>query len=93
MPTYDYACKACDHRFEHFQSISDGTLRRCPTCGRRMLERLIGPGAGFIFKGSGFYATDYRSADYKKRAKDDAGPKPDSPPPSEKKPPLKPKKD
>ncbi len=66
MPTYDYLCDNCGHKFEKFQSISARVLRKCPACGRRQLKRLIGTGAGIIFKGSGFYQTDYRSESYKK---------------------------
>ncbi|HEX5009937.1 MAG TPA: FmdB family zinc ribbon protein [Planctomycetota bacterium] len=62
MPTYDYACAACGHRFEHFQSFSEPLLKRCPQCGKDRLERLIGSGAGILFKGSGFYQTDYKKA-------------------------------
>ncbi len=68
MPTYDYLCDACEHRFELFQYITDKTKRKCPVCGRRRLRRLIGPGAAIVFKGSGFYKTDYRSESYKKAA-------------------------
>ncbi|MBN2023486.1 MAG: zinc ribbon domain-containing protein [Pirellulales bacterium] len=68
MPTYDYVCDACEHAFEHFQSIKDEPLKKCPECGRRKLRRLIGPGAAVVFKGSGFYQTDYRSESYKKGA-------------------------
>ena len=68
MPTYDYACKACGHRFEEFQSISSDPLKKCPECRKNKPERLIGTGAGVIFKGSGFYETDYRSDSYKKAA-------------------------
>src|SRR3954447_16369945 len=71
MPTYDYRCKACGHEFEEFQSITAPTLKKCPKCGKPKLERLIGTGAGIIFKGSGFYETDYRSEGYKKAAKAD----------------------
>ena len=60
MPTYDYVCSACDHKFEHFQKMSDGLLRKCPECGKLKLKRLMGTGAGVIFKGSGFYETDYK---------------------------------
>ena len=60
MPTYDYQCEQCQHRFEAFQSITDDPLIQCPECGEISLQRLIGPGAGIIFKGSGFYCTDYK---------------------------------
>ena len=68
MPTYDYQCDACDHTFELFQSITAATERKCPECGKLKLRRLIGPGAAIVFKGSGFYETDYRSSSYKKGA-------------------------
>jgi putative FmdB family regulatory protein len=68
MPTYDYVCKSCDHRFEEFQSMSAKVLRTCPKCGKKSLERLIGIGAGVLFKGGGFYETDYRSESYTKSA-------------------------
>jgi putative FmdB family regulatory protein len=73
MPTYDYVCAACDHQFELFQSITAAAERKCPECGRRKLRRLIGPGAAIIFKGSGFYKTDYRSESYKKTAASETG--------------------
>ena len=60
MPTYDYICEGCEHTFEHFQSMSSRRLRKCPDCGEAKLERLIGGGSGLIFKGSGFYETDYK---------------------------------
>ncbi len=60
MPTYDYVCRACGAKFERFQKMSDGMLRKCPECGRLKLKRLMGAGAGIIFKGSGFYETDYK---------------------------------
>jgi putative FmdB family regulatory protein len=66
MPTYDYRCAACGHDLEVFQSIHDPVLRKCPKCKKAKLERLIGPGAGILFKGGGFYQTDYRSENYKK---------------------------
>ncbi len=66
MPTYDYMCESCEYEFEQFQSITAKPLRKCPKCGKRELKRLIGAGAGVIFKGSGFYQTDYRSEGYKK---------------------------
>lgn len=69
MPTYEYLCHACGHEFEEFQSITAKHLRKCPSCEKPKLQRLIGTGAGVIFKGSGFYETDYRSDDYKKAAK------------------------
>lgn len=69
MPTYEYVCDACEHEFEEFQSITAKPLRKCPECGKARLKRLIGTGAGIIFKGSGFYETDYRSESYKKGAK------------------------
>jgi len=68
MPTYEYACEACGDEFERFQSITARPLRKCPKCGKNKLQRLIGTGAGIIFKGSGFYETDYRSESYKKGA-------------------------
>ncbi len=64
MPTYEYACQKCGHRFEQMQSITAKALKKCPSCGKNTLQRLFGAGAGFIFKGSGFYATDYRSDNY-----------------------------
>ncbi len=71
MPTYDYQCEACDHAFEEYQSIKAKPIRKCPSCGERKLVRLIGTGGGVIFKGAGFYQTDYRSAEYKKSAEAD----------------------
>ena len=71
MPTYDYQCNACEHTFEKFQSITARPIRKCPKCGKRTVKRLIGTGAGIIFKGSGFYQTDYRSEAYKKAAAKD----------------------
>ena len=73
MPTYDYKCTACKHAFEQFQSMKDKPLKKCPKCGKNALERLIGTGAAVIFKGSGFYQTDYRSEAYKKAEKADSG--------------------
>ena len=66
MPTYDYQCESCEHAFELFQSMSAPVKRKCPECGRMTLKRLIGTGSGVLFKGSGFYETDYRSESYKK---------------------------
>ncbi|MEM1329629.1 MAG: FmdB family zinc ribbon protein [Planctomycetota bacterium] len=71
MPTYDYRCNACGHEFELFQSMSASAKRKCPECGKLALERLIGTGAAVLFKGSGFYETDYRSDSYKKAAEKD----------------------
>ncbi len=68
MPTYDYECDACGHTLEMFQRISESPKRKCPECGKLKLRRLIGPGAAIMFKGSGFYCTDYRSDSYKKAA-------------------------
>ena len=68
MPTYDYECRACGHEFEQFQSMSAGALRKCPACGKLRLRRLIGSGAGIIFKGSGFYETDYKRRSMPKTA-------------------------
>ena len=64
MPTYDYVCEACGHELEVFQSMSEKPKRKCPSCGAMKLARRIGSGAGVIFKGSGFYETDYRSDSY-----------------------------
>ena len=72
MPTYDYVCDACEHEFEEFQMMSAKPLKKCPECGKNKLRRLIGTGAGIIFKGSGFYETDYRSDGYKKDKKADS---------------------
>ena len=71
MPTYEYACAECGHEFEAFQSITAKPIRKCPECGKRKVERLISGGAGLLFKGSGFYITDYRSDGYKEAAKKD----------------------
>ena len=73
MPTYEYACQGCDHQFEQFQSIKDEPLVQCPKCKKKKLKRLVGSGAGLIFKGSGFYITDYRSEGYKTAAKKESG--------------------
>ena len=71
MPTYDYECDACEHEFELFQGINDPVKRKCPECGKLKLRRLFGTGAAIMFKGSGFYETDYRSDSYKKAAEAD----------------------
>jgi putative FmdB family regulatory protein len=72
MPTYEYECDACGHTFEEFQSMSDAALRKCPKCKKMKLQRLIGSGAGIIFKGSGFYETDYKRAAQPKPAAESA---------------------
>ncbi len=66
MPTYDYQCSACGHEFELFQQMSDAVKRKCPECKKLKLVRLVGTGGAVIFKGSGFYETDYRSKSYQK---------------------------
>src|SRR4029079_17458412 len=68
MPTYDYSCDACKHEFEVFEPITAEPQKKCPKCKKPKLRRLFGAGAGLIFKGSGFYQTDYRSDSYKKAA-------------------------
>lgn len=105
MPTYEYICRNCGHEFEVFQSMSDSPKRKCPECGKNALERKIGTGAAVLFKGSGFYQTDYRSESYKKSAeaekkpaetakadstpKPETSPKPDAPKKTEPKKPAK----
>jgi putative FmdB family regulatory protein len=74
MPTYDYECDACGHRYELFQSIKAAPIRKCPACKKLKARRLIGIGAGVIFKGSGFYCTDYRDKAYATSAKNDKPP-------------------
>ncbi len=74
MPTYDYECDACGHEMELFQGINDPVKKKCPECGKLKLKRLFGSGAAIVFKGSGFYQTDYRSEGYKKAAKADKKP-------------------
>ena len=74
MPTYDYACEGCGHRFEVFHSIVAAPIRKCPRCKKLKVKRMIGTGAGIIFRGSGFYQTDYRSDSYKKSAESDKAP-------------------
>ncbi len=68
MPTYDYECDACGHAFELFQLITEAQKKKCPACGKSKLRRLFGTGAAVVFKGSGFYQTDYRSESYKRGA-------------------------
>jgi putative FmdB family regulatory protein len=102
MPTYEYKCGNCDHLMEAFQSITASPKKKCPECGKLKLKRLMGIGSGVIFKGNGFYETDYRSDSYKKAAesekkstsetktdgkKDTKNAEPKSTPKTEKKPP------
>jgi putative FmdB family regulatory protein len=72
MPTYDYECDACGHRFEKFQPMTANPIKKCPECGKNKARRLIGTGGGILFKGSGFYQTDYRSSSYRESAKSDS---------------------
>ena len=81
MPTYEYECTRCKHHFEVFQSIKAEPLKRCPKC-KSKVKRLVGSGAGIIFKGSGFYQTDYRSEGYKKSQKADKNTSESAPKPS-----------
>lgn len=78
MPTYDYECDACGHTLEVFQGINDPVKKKCPECGKSKLKRLFGTGAAIVFKGSGFYQTDYRSDGYKKAAEADKKSKTDT---------------
>ena len=71
MPTYEYLCEGCGHRFDEFQSFKDDALKVCPKCHEEKLRRLFGTGAAILFKGSGFYETDYRSQSYQNAAKAD----------------------
>ena len=73
MPTYEYICENCEYEFEKFQSIKARPLRKCPECGKLALNRLVGTGSGIIFKGSGFYQTDYRTDSYKQGEKSEKG--------------------
>jgi len=68
MPTYEYECGACEHRFEKYQSMTEKAIKKCPKCGKAKAIRVISGGAGVLFKGSGFYQTDYRSKGYKEAA-------------------------
>src|SRR5947209_3966856 len=71
MPTYEYICEACHHKFDELQSFSEPPLKKCPACKKNKLVRAFGTGAAVLFKGSGFYETDYRSDSYKSAAKAD----------------------
>lgn len=106
MPTYDYECDACGHTYELFQRITEDPVKKCPECKKNKARRLFGTGAAIVFKGSGFYETDYRSDSYKKGAKDekkktesksenksDSKSKADSKPKSDSSPSKKPKSD
>jgi putative FmdB family regulatory protein len=73
MPTYDYLCDSCGHKFEEMQSFKADPLKTCPSCSKDTLRRLFGTGAAVLFKGSGFYETDYRSESYKKAEKAESG--------------------
>ena len=75
VPTYDYRCEVCSHEFEEFQYIKDAPLKKCPKCKKNKLRRLIGGGAAVVFRGSGFYQTDYRSDSYRKAASAETTPK------------------
>jgi len=88
VPTYDYVCKACGAEMEIFQPITESPKRKCSQCGKLKLNRRIGSGAGIIFRGSGFYQTDYRSASYKQgeSAEKSSNKKPDAEKPKAKKP-------
>jgi len=83
MPTYEYHCDACGHDFEKFQSITADPIKKCPKCGKNKVRRLIGTGAGLIFKGSGFYITDYRDKSYGDKAKAESGSAGDSSKPAD----------
>jgi len=72
VPTYEYKCDACGNEFEKFQSMSSAPIKKCPKCGKNKVRRLISAGAGLIFKGSGFYITDYRDKGYSDKAKADS---------------------
>jgi len=81
MPTYQYECSACGHEFEELQAMTDAKLVKCPKCGKKKLDRLIGSGSGMIFKGSGFYANDYKKTPSKPSTKTETAPaaKPSTP--------------
>lgn len=73
MPTYDYVCDACKHAFEKFHSMKDEPIKKCPECGKLKVRRLLGTGGGIIFKGTGFYQTDYKPSSAAKSSKKDSG--------------------
>jgi putative FmdB family regulatory protein len=79
MPTYEYKCDACGHAFEKFQPITSDPVKKCPVCGKNKVRRLISAGGGLIFKGSGFYITDYRDKGYGEQAKADSANTTDKP--------------
>lgn len=80
MPTYEYQCANCGYEFEKFQLMTASALHKCPQCGKSALKRLIGTGAAVIFRGSGFYETDYRSESYKNAARKETGAGPSTQP-------------
>jgi putative FmdB family regulatory protein len=86
MPTYEYACPKCGHQFEQFQSMRDEPLKKCPNCKKTGLKRLVGKGAGLIFKGTGFYITDYKNKSEGKKEGGEAKPAESKPAASESKP-------
>jgi len=79
MPTYEYRCEQCGHAFEKFHSMTASPIKTCPQCGKRSVKRLISGGGGILFKGSGFYETDYRSKSYQEAAKKDKPPEKETP--------------
>ncbi len=96
MPTYDYQCGACSHEWELFQSMNDSPVKSCPKCKKRKAKRLLGLGAGLIFKGTGFYETDYKKksgGESKEKSSDSADSKKESSPKTEKKKESSPKKE
>jgi putative FmdB family regulatory protein len=84
MPTYEYACPKCGHSFELFQSMRDEPIKRCPKCGKLGVKRLVGSGAGLIFKGSGFYITDYKKKSPEKSGSEKPAAKSEKPTSSDK---------
>ncbi len=92
MPTYEYVCEACKHAFELFHSMKDEPVKKCPKCKKLRLRRLVGSGGGIIFKGSGFYQTDYKSSGSKEKPKSESKPETSPKPAPESKPAESPKK-